>query len=161
MIAPAVVVGIAVLLLVQVQSAYFERLRTLNSQSENAFMTGEREPKEYAFKWILEHRDSARTTRILAEDWWTYWAFKYQSLGHAGFEVGLASGRWDRRFPRDAQLEEVPRQRTETFYVGYVGGPLGAWFRENQSGLGRVVVEGYGTAPILEIHVEGTLAQRP
>jgi 4-amino-4-deoxy-L-arabinose transferase-like glycosyltransferase len=125
--APVAVGAIASLLLVQMHFGYFDRLLTNNSQSENAFMTGEYEPKEYAFEWILAHRENTRTTRILAEDWWTYWAFKYLSLEHTGFEVGLATEYWDRRFPRDAQLEQINPRSTEIFYAGYYGGPLGGW----------------------------------
>jgi hypothetical protein len=64
-------------------------------------------------------------------------------------------------FPRDAQLLQVPLRSTETFHVSYVGGPLGTWLRGTHPGHERVVLEGNGSVPILEIHAEGASAIPP
>jgi hypothetical protein len=150
-LAPLVAVLVCGGMLLSFQQGYLRRLELYNSQSERTFMTGEVEPKRAAFERILELRDPARTTRILAEDWWTYWAFAYQSLAHEGIEVGIPGKRWDRRFPRDFELPRTTPDRTQTFAVGYVGGPLS---RSRPGRAGRELMGGYGSLPILELHPE-------
>jgi hypothetical protein len=114
-------------------------------------MTGAIEPKKAAFDRILELRDPARTTRIQTEDWWTYWAFAYQSLAYEGIEVAIPGKRWDRRFPRDFVLPATTHEQTQAFAVGYFGGALA----DRRRGRGRrEVIGGYAGLPVLELYLE-------
>jgi len=157
-LAPVAAALLSVAMLLSFQHGYLRRLELYNSQSERTFMTGEVEPKRAAFERILELREPARRTRILTEDWWTYWAFAYQSLAHEGIEVGIPGKRWDRRFPRDFELPQTTPEQTQTFAVGYVGGPLSQQTRDRShrgGGRGEIeVIGGYGSLPILEVRLE-------
>jgi hypothetical protein len=132
---------------------YFDRLRVSNSVTENAFATAQVEPKQQAFAIIEKHIRPGAHPRILAEDWWTYWALKYLSLGSrkAHYQVSILDASWDNRFPRDFTLSSRPVESPDVFLVGYVGGSLERTARERWPKLKREVVSGYGNRSVLAV----------
>jgi hypothetical protein len=132
---------------------YFYRLRASNSVTENAFATAGIEPKQQAFAVIEEHVRPGTHPRILAEDWWTYWAVKYLSLGSvkAKYEVSIFDAGWDSRFPRDFTLPEKPVESPDVFLVGYVGGALESTVRDRWPEFKSTNVIGYGDRSVLAV----------
>jgi hypothetical protein len=132
---------------------YFHRLRVSNSVTENAFATADVEPKQNAFAFIEKHVHRGDHPRILAEDWWTYWALKYLSLGSrkARYEVSILDANWDSRFPRDFTLPLRPVADPKVFLVGYAGGWLDSAVQNRWPMLNRKVFNGYGRRPVLAV----------
>jgi hypothetical protein len=132
---------------------YFHRLHVSNSVTENAFATADVEPKQQAFALIEKHVQQDGLPRILAEDWWTYWALKYLSLGShkAHYEVSILDTNWDTRFPRDFTLAPKPVNSANVFLVGYVGGALDGAVQSRWPMMQRKVISGYGARPVLAV----------
>ncbi len=154
-LAKVVALAVSVALLSTFYVSYFVRLRTQNSVTENAFVTGPVEPKLRAFREIISTRDSSRTTEIYAEDWWTYWAIKYLSLGHkTQLFVTIPNHNWDSRFPKDFKIPEHDRSRTQSFYVGYANGDFAKRVAREHPGATRYSFSGYGNGTALDLFKE-------
>lgn len=131
---------------------YFRQLMQTNSETELAFGTGSREPKQLAIETILRQSHDQRLTRIYTEDWWTYWALKYLALGEPeAIEVTIYEQGWDRRFPVDFLLDPLDETKTRAFYVGYTGGSLVRKLSNEKHGLHRIDIEGFGGKRLITV----------
>jgi len=147
--------AVSVALLGTFYVSYFVRLRTQNSVTENAFVTGPVEPKLRAFREIISTRDSSRATAIYAEDWWTYWAVKYLSLGYKPqFSVTIANQKWDSRFPRDFEIPEHDRSRAQSFFLGYSNGDFVKRVERERPDAIKHSFRGYGNGTALDLFRE-------
>ena len=139
-------------LLLDFNVRYFERFVAHNSISHKTFKSGPVEPKLQAFEWIAARRDPARTTRVLAGDWWSYWAIKYLSLTQQPrWEVSILDSGWDWRFPKDFALPSRPAISVQTFYVGYVEDGFGEKIRKRVPGAIEQRIAGYGGTAVISV----------
>jgi hypothetical protein len=130
-VADAVVGIVAAAALVGFGACYLAPLESIGSSSHPTFWSGPVEPKAEIFRRIAEEGEARGGARILAEDWWTYWALAY--LGH-GTRIEVLR-------PEDPQRPAPPGG---TYYVGFTGGPLERWAASNPALLPRWEVAGAG-----------------
>ncbi len=115
----ALTAAVSVLLLGGFWLRYFRSLEETGSTSHETFWTGAEEPKAEAFRRMLAEAAPRGGARVMAENWWVYWALAY--LGGGGpldvHDVNDGSG-------------TVPPGGT--YWVGFPGGPLDQWLSANR-----------------------------
>lgn len=129
---------------------YVAALHVPEPQRENAFRTGETEPKAAALQDILRMRDPSRTTVVLAQDWWLYWPLRYLAHEVPNLRVTIPGRPWDRRFPKDYVLPALEVAKTEVFGVAWVNSPVDA--RMQRAALQTETIAGFEHEPILHVH---------
>jgi hypothetical protein len=91
-----------------------ESLRQYNA-SEEAFVTGEVEPKEAAYRFIESHSSHERIV-IVTSSWWNYWPIKYLSCARDNVVVVLYRQRPNYRYPPDATMDSLPAGSDEDLW---------------------------------------------
>jgi hypothetical protein len=128
---------------------YFEFFAQTGGRSHMTFRTASVEPKLAAFRYVLEHRDPVRPTRIVCPEWWNYWPLAYLAAGHDNIHVFSAEA-WH---ARSGALG--PRWADNTWFVGFAGaeGERAALEEFEQSGLKpeNHAVYDHGREPLLSI----------
>jgi hypothetical protein len=110
---------IALLCLVSFYANYIQVLARTGSESHRTFRTSSREPKAAALDWIRQRNPgpaNCATTRIVAEDWWTFWPLRYLAYREPRLDVVMTS---------DEIVGQVLRNMDGCSYlVGFAGGPF-------------------------------------
>ena len=115
---------------------------------ENAFRTGDVDPKQLALGAVLHARDPKRTTVILAQDWWIYWPVRYLAHREPNLRVTIYGRRWDYRFPSDYEPNGWGGD-PELFAIAWARGPFEAMLRPYTTE--RFSIGGYEPQPILQV----------
>lgn len=138
--------------LVDMNVQYFQRLRSSNSVTENTFKTGDIEPKVQAFRFIRDHADPSRRTRVYAENWWTYWPIRYLSLQQSpAWEVTILNSAPNPIFPPDFWLPPSEPDTRQVFYVGYAGWRFTGTVLKQAPGAVEQAFGGYGGDVIVSV----------
>lgn len=127
---------------------YLAELHEPSPRRENAFRTGDVDPKQLALAAVLHARDPKRTTVIFAQDWWIYWPVRYLAHREPNVRVTIFGQRWDYRFPRDYEPNGWG-PNPELFAIAWSDGPFEHMLRPHTTE--RFTIRGYEPQPILEV----------
>lgn len=124
-------------------------LHHADAEREDAFRTGDTDPKLRALQAVLRLRTPGRPCVVLAQDWWIYWPVRYFSHGQPDFYVTIAGMPHDYRFPPDFVLPSFRDREVERFAIAWAGGPYDAYLSD--PALQRTEIGGYEPGPILKV----------
>jgi hypothetical protein len=135
---------LAAICLVSFHANYVRVLATTGGESHRTFRTSALEPKASALDWIRQRsagRADCAETRILAEDWWTFWPLRYLAYREPGLAVAMASNGMAEQW-----LHSMDGCR---YLVGFVGGPFESLISQIAVPLGREAINDPLHRPIL------------
>jgi hypothetical protein len=111
--------AVAALCLASFSTNYIHVLASTGSESHRTFRTSAREPKAAALDWIRARsaaRPDCSETRIVVEDWWTFWPLRYLAYRDPSFSVVMTS--------TEIVESALGTMDACSYLVGFAGGPF-------------------------------------
>jgi hypothetical protein len=129
---------------------HLDALAEPSAKRENAFRTGDVEPKQLAVGALLAMRSPDRSAVVLVQDWWIYWPVRYLVHREPGVRVTIQGMPADYRFPSDFAPPRFDPATMELFAIAWSGGAYARHLEPRASA--KAEIHGYDPGPILNVY---------
>jgi hypothetical protein len=129
---------------------HLDALARADAKREDAFRTGDVEPKQLAVGALLAMRSPDRGAVVLVQDWWIYWPVRYLVHREPGVRVTIQGMPADYRFPADFVPPSFDPETMELFAIAWSGGAYARHLEPRA--LLKAEIHGYEPGPILNVY---------